>query len=75
MTLEQITECTDPSVLEKLTDQELNDIFKPFFPAARPEMIKRDNSLVKKPSTVNQKALDIMKQHGIDMSDIFGRGK
>ena len=56
MTLEEILKCRNPVLLEAMSDAELEEIFKPYFPTTRPEHV------VKKVNNVN-KAAELLGRH------------
>jgi hypothetical protein len=74
MTLDEICGMSAEQ-LEKMTDQQLTDYFKQFFPLTRPEQVKRptqsNGSQMSKPSIVltpqKQAALQLLQDQGVDI--------
>lgn len=44
MTLEQLLNCEDPEVLEKLSDKQLEEYFAPCFEVTRPDLARIKNA-------------------------------
>lgn len=69
--------------LAALTNEQLEEILKPYFPQTRPElvrlnkpsMVRLKNEPVKQLDAVKQAALKKLAEQGIDLSDLFKRKK
>lgn len=67
MTLEELLNCSAEK-LQAMTDQQLEDYFRPYFAVTRPEQAARKNSAVARMilSPEQQGKLKLMEQMGID---------
>lgn len=76
MTLDQLADL-DADELEKLTPQQLEEILKPYFNITRPEIAgKRDSGKKEEQLKVyipphKQKALELLKEQGIDVNEFM----
>jgi hypothetical protein len=78
MTLEQLLEC-DAATLEKMTDEQLLEHFKPYLTVTRPELVVRKTN-EPKPQQVyippaKKAALALLAEEGIDLSFVNKRKK
>jgi len=79
MTLEEMFECSDPSLLEKITDVELKAHFEPFLNVTRPELVVK-KSVGREPERIytspnQQKTLKFLEEQGLDVSLLMRKRK
>ena len=78
MTLDQLLNCS-AAELEKMTDAQLLEHFKPFLDVTRPERARLAKPKTHEPAPYltpgKKKALGALGAMGIDMSDLFKKGK
>ena len=78
MKLEDLAELSGPE-LKKLTDKELEEILSSYYKVTRPELVERKQPKQKEPevylSPEKRKALELLKESGVDISFMKRRKK
>jgi hypothetical protein len=75
MTILEVLDCPEDYIdrLEKMSDKELEELFKPYLTVTRPEFVVKKSAIGKEPERIyidpkKQAVLALLKESGVDMS-------